>query len=270
MLGEINYSGGNFLKKKWFTVEEIDKDTFAISEYNHWEKAHSYLSIGNKIACLIDTGLGIGNIKQITDSLTDLPIKVITTHAHWDHIGGHSLFDNICVHENDVEWIRKGIPVPINNIKTNLVKGVRKELLPEEFDLKNYCIFKGEPRHILNDGEKINLGNRKLLVLHTPGHSPGHICLYERERGYLYTGDLLYKGTLYAFYPSTNPNDYYKSLKKISKLGKVDRILPGHNDINIKKGLITEARQAFEEIEEKGLLTHGSGLHEYNSLKIKL
>ncbi|QTL97543.1 MBL fold metallo-hydrolase [Iocasia frigidifontis] len=258
------------MKATWFTVEEVDNKTFAISEYNHWEKVHSYLILGNKIACLIDTGLGIGNIKQITDSLTDLPVKVITTHVHWDHIGGHSLFDNISVHENDVEWMRNGIPVPIDNIKINLVKGVRKELLPENFNINDYDIFKGEPRHILNDGEKINLGNRELLVLHTPGHSPGHICLYEKERGYLYTGDLLYKGTLYAFYPSTNPNDYYKSIIKISKLDYVDKILPGHNDIVVNKKLIIEIRQAFEELKEKDLLKHGSGLHEYSSFKIKL
>ncbi len=260
--------GGSILN--WFTVEEVDNETFAISEYNHWEKAHSYLILGDKRACLIDTGLGIDNIKQITDSLTNLPVKVITTHVHWDHIGGHSLFDNISVHEHDVEWMRNGIPVPINSIKNNLIKGVSKELLPKQFSLKDYGVFKGEPSHILKDNEKIDLGNRELLVLHTPGHSPGHICLYERGRGYLYTGDLLYKGTLYAFYPSTNPNDYYISIKKISKLDKINRILPGHNDININKELIAEVRQAFEDLKEKNLLKHGSGLHEYSCLKIKL
>lgn len=270
ILSELNIYGGNILKESWFTVEEVDNKTFAISEYNHWEKVHSYLILADKYACLIDTGLGIGNIKEITDSLTDLPLKVITTHVHWDHIGGHSLYDNISVHKNDVELMRNGIPIPLENIKKNLVKEVRKEVLPENFDLNNYYIFKGEPNHVLNDGEKINLGNRELIVLHTPGHSPGHICLYERECGYLYTGDLLYKGTLYAFYPGTDPNDYYKSIIKISKLDYVDKILPGHNDINVRKELIIEAKQAFEELKEKDLLKHGSGLHDYNNFKIKL
>ncbi len=79
----------------WFTIEKIDNNTYAISEYGHWEKMHSYLLIGKTYALLIDTGLGIGNIKKEVDLLTDLPVKVVTTHVHWDHIGGHSLFGDI-------------------------------------------------------------------------------------------------------------------------------------------------------------------------------
>ena len=76
----------------WFTVEQIDCNTFAISEYKHWEETHSYLLCGEKMAVLIDTGLGISNIRKIVDTLTQLPIMVITTHIHWDHIGGHKYF----------------------------------------------------------------------------------------------------------------------------------------------------------------------------------
>ena len=56
--------------KDWFTVEKIDNNTFAISEYKHWEETHCYLLCGNEKAILIDTGLGVENIKEITDSLT--------------------------------------------------------------------------------------------------------------------------------------------------------------------------------------------------------
>ena len=72
----------------WFTVEAIDRDTFAISEYKHWEETHCYLICGTEKAILIDTGLGVDNIKAVVDRLTDLPATAITTHVHWDHIGG--------------------------------------------------------------------------------------------------------------------------------------------------------------------------------------
>ena len=81
----------------WFDIEKIDCDTYAISEYRHWEETHCYLLCGTTSAVLIDTGLGIANIKKVIDSLTALPITVITTHIHWDHIGGHRYFDNIAV-----------------------------------------------------------------------------------------------------------------------------------------------------------------------------
>ena len=81
----------------WFTTEIIDKDTFAISEYRHWEETHCYLLCGTKKAILIDTGLGVANIKKVVDSLTSLPVTAITTHIHWDHIGGHKYFYMITI-----------------------------------------------------------------------------------------------------------------------------------------------------------------------------
>ena len=88
----------------WFTVETIDKDTFAISEYRHWEETHCYLICGTEKAVLIDTGLGIGNIKSVVDSLTSLPVMAVTTHVHWDHIGGHKYFENLAVHKAEKDW----------------------------------------------------------------------------------------------------------------------------------------------------------------------
>lgn len=77
----------------WFTIEQIDRDTFSISEYKHWEETHCYLLCGEKYAILIDTGLGVSNIRKIVDSLTKLPVMTVTTHVHWDHIGGHKYFE---------------------------------------------------------------------------------------------------------------------------------------------------------------------------------
>ena len=61
--------------------------------------------VGEKYAILIDTGLGVSNIRKIVDSLTELPVMAVTTHVHWDHIGGHKYFDNIAVHEAEKDWL---------------------------------------------------------------------------------------------------------------------------------------------------------------------
>ena len=90
------------MQYNWFTVEKIDAHTFAISEYKHWEETHCYLLCGTERAVLIDTGLGVANIKNVVENLTDLPIVVLTTHAHWDHIGGHKYFKDFAIHENEV------------------------------------------------------------------------------------------------------------------------------------------------------------------------
>lgn len=106
----------------WFTIEQIDCDTFSISEYKHWEETHCYLLCGEKYAILIDTGLGVSNIRKIVDSLTKLPVMTVTTHVHWDHIGGHKYFDNIAVHEAEKEWLSVRFPIPLQIVKNNLTR----------------------------------------------------------------------------------------------------------------------------------------------------
>lgn len=255
---------------KWFTVEKIDDSTFAISEYGHWEKVHSYLLLGNAYALLIDTGLGIGNIKNVVVTITDLPVKVVTTHVHWDHIGGHKLFDDISVHKDDSGWLENGLPIPDAAVKKSVIKEKFTVDPPKEFDINKYAVYRGKPGRILKDNDVIDIGSRKLKVIHTPGHSPGHICLFEEDRGYLFTGDLVYKGTLYAFYPSTDPVKFKNSIDKISSLKNIKRILPGHNDLNVPVSMIDEIKDAFEYMEKHGLLKQGNGLFEFMDFKIQI
>lgn len=255
---------------EWFTIENIDEATYAISEYGHWEKVYCYLLIGETSALLIDTGLGIGNIKNEIDKLTELPVTVVTTHVHWDHIGGHELFNEICVHKNDAEWLKNGIPVPLNVIKKNVIAEPFRKKPPIEFNIDNYKIYTGEPNRILSDNDIIDIGSRKLRVIHTPGHSPGHICLFEEGRGYLYTGDLVYKGTLYAFYPSTDPVLFKRSVDKISSLKGIKKILPAHNELNVQVDLINIIKKAFQNIEDKNMLKQGSGIFDFGEFNIHI
>ncbi len=255
---------------EWFTVQKIDEETYAISEYGHWEKVHSYLLIGKSEALLIDTGLGIGNIKNEVDKLTKLPVIVVTTHVHWDHIGGHSLFDNIYVHKNEAGWLSNGIPVPLNVVKANVASEPFTKKPPIQFNIENYEVYTGEPAEILNDNDIIDIGLRKIKIIHTPGHSPGHICLFEEEKGYLYTGDLVYKGTLYAFYPSTDPILFKESIDKVSNLKGITKMLPAHNELSIEVNLIDSIKNAFKDIEDKGMLKQGSGVFDFGEFKIHI
>lgn len=251
----------------WFTVENIDSDTFAISEYRHWEETHCYLLCGSKRAILIDTGLGIENIKKITDRLTALPILAITTHVHWDHIGGHKYFDHIAVHEFEKDWLSAGFPLPLQAVKRNLM--CRPCDFPDDFNIDSYQIFQGTPQMLLHDEDRISLGNRELVVIHTPGHSPGHCCFYEPERKYLYSGDLIYSGCLDAYYPTTDPQQFGQSVKKIQSL-EVNRILPAHHRLNISVDMIDRVEQAFQELAAKGKLAQGNGIFDFGDFQIHI
>lgn len=89
--------------KDWYTVEQLDEATFVISEYGHWEQTHCYLLIGHDRALLIDTGLGVGDIRRQVEHLTDKPVAAVATHIHWDHIGGHKFFPDFYAHEGEKE-----------------------------------------------------------------------------------------------------------------------------------------------------------------------
>ena len=251
----------------WFTVEKIDAQTFAISEYRHWEETHCYLLCGQDKSVLIDTGLGVSNIKRVVDRLTTLPVTVLTTHVHWDHIGGHGFFDRIAVHEAENDWINGSFPLSLNEVKEQLTK--LPCVLPEGFDLESYRIYQGEPQILLHDGDCFDVGGRTIRVLHTPGHSPGHCCFYEQERRYLYSGDLVYEGCLDAFYPSTDPLLFYQSVKRLMEL-EVSRVFPGHHKLAIPVSLIGEINEDFSQLERNGQLKQGNGLYDFGDVKIHI
>ena len=254
--------------ENWFTVEQIDNDTYAISEYKHWEETHCYLLCGTKEAVLIDTGLGVANIKTVIDGLTTLPVMVITTHIHWDHIGGHRYFDNIAVHEAEKDWLSVQFPIPLKLVKRNLMSGDKCDF-PFDFNVDEYQLFHGEPQQILHDGDMINLGDRSITVIHTPGHSPGHCCFYEPQRKYLYSGDLIYSGCLDAFYPTTDPKLFCQSVRKIRTL-EIKRVLPGHHQLNIPVSIIDEIEAAFTRLEKDGFLKQGCGVFEFGRFQIHI
>ena len=251
----------------WFTIEKIDDNTAVISEYKHWEETHCYVINGTERCLLIDTGLGVANILEQVKKLTDKPITAVSTHVHYDHIGGHRYFSDFYVHEAEIEWINGGFPLTTEQVRNFLIEEPCD--FPQDFNIDDYYLFEGVPSRVLHDDDTIELGGRSIRVLHTPGHSPGHICLYEQEKGYLYTGDLVYIGILFAYYPSTDPVAYMNSIKKLLSL-PVKRILPAHHDLDVPLSIIKDMDIAFTELYQSGKLKHGSGTFSYPGFGIRL
>lgn len=253
--------------ESWFTVERIDDATYAISEYVHYEHTHSYLLLGAQSALLIDTGLGVCDISRVVSTLTNLPVFAVATHAHWDHIGGHRHFPNFAVHEAERSWLEGEFPLPFSAVKAQLLK--EPCAFPNEFNAENYRLFSGTPHRVLKDLDVFDLGGRVVKVLHTPGHSPGHMCFYEPERGYLYTGDLIYLGCLDAYYPTTDPAAFARSAARVAKLS-VLRILPAHHALNVPLDLLERVDAAFCELAAKNTLHHGAGRFPFGDFQIHL
>ena len=252
--------------KPWFTINQIDSHTFIISEYRHWEETHCYLLEGDERALLIDTGLGICNIAQEVKKLTDKPVTAVATHIHWDHIGGHKYYPDFYAHEEELNWLSGGFPLSIDIIREMVINRCD---LPKGYDVNSYEFFQGPPTRILHDNDVIDIGGRVIQVLHTPGHSPGHMCFWEKERGYLFTGDLVYKDTLIAYFPSTDPQLYLKSLKRVAAL-PVKKVFPAHHSLDIQPEIIIRMRSSLTQLDLEGKLHHGSGTYNYGDWTIWL
>lgn len=250
----------------WFTIDQVDTDMYIISEYRHWEETHCYLLNGSVSSLLIDTGLGICNIRDEVMKLTNKPIIAVATHIHWDHIGGHAHFPDFYAHKDELNWLDGEFPLSSEQIKEMVVDRCD---LPEGYDVNDYEFFQGNPTRILSDGDEIDIGGRIIKVVHTPGHSPGHMCFWEENRKYVFTGDLVYKDTLFAYYPSTDPQAYLDSLEKIAELS-VGRIFPAHHSLDIQPEILKRMRNAFQELKAEGKLQHGTGICEYGDWAVWL
>jgi len=252
--------------KPWFTIDRLDDSSYILSEYRHWEETHCYLLCGRDRALLIDTGLGIRNIYEEVRALTGLPITAVATHIHWDHIGGHRYFPDFYAHSAELDWLSGHFPLSPDAVKAMVLDRCDP---PEDFRIADYQLFQGVPTRVLADGDAIDLGGRVLRVLHTPGHSPGHMCFWEEERGWLFTGDLVYLDTLLAYYPSTDPAAYLDSLERVAAL-PVQRVFPGHHSLDIRPEILIRMRDAFRGLKAEGKLHHGSGVQEYGDWAVWL
>ena len=179
-----------------------------------------YLVLGEERALLIDTGMGVGSIKEIVDELTALPVTVINTHGHPDHAGGNAEFAPalMCPAEFDVY----------------------EKMATKEFRIDDVSRMPGGDKAAaklqptgpapvpVEDGAVIDLGGRKLKVIYTPGHTHGSICVYDEKTGALFTGDNVQANTTTVReWNSATVEDLAESLKKVAALNPT-RILGGH------------------------------------------
>jgi glyoxylase-like metal-dependent hydrolase (beta-lactamase superfamily II) len=231
---------------EWFEVYLVGRDTYVIYEPGQYEEAISTLVIGGARAALIDTGCGISDISKVVDEITDLPVFVVNTHAHNDHIADNHRFKEIWMldHPWSVE-AQKGLP---NSEMAHLVaKGMVWKPLPKGFEKEMYVVSPFKVAHFFRDCEEIDLGGRMLEVIHTPGHTPDSCCFLDLSHRLFFTGDMFYTGGIYTYLNGGDIPTFIKSYRKmLTHYDKFDRLMPSHNEPYIEKELLIEVLKAVE------------------------
>jgi len=251
--------------QKWFEVYKLTEDTYAIYEPYQFEEAISYLTVGKEKAVVIDTGTGIGNLKQVVSELTDIHVSILNTHAHWDHVGSNYQFEDIALYNNSAGINKLRTGVDNATLQPSIIGESLWKPLPEGFVPKKWRIPPVEPTTLLEKGDIVDLGERTLEVIYTPGHSPDSICLLDKKNRILFSGDTFFPGPLYAFGEDVNIDQYIASIEKLkSRLDEYDYLSSGHNDPWVKSEVISRVADAFKEIMAgKGKYKEDNGIRRY-------
>jgi len=197
-------------------------ETIQINE-NTWrfEDGHVrfYLFCGTERAALIDSGMCTPDARQMAESLTNLPLILINTHADPDHISGNGAFDRFYMS-----------PAEESNYRNHNGKGT---LIP------------------VHEGDVIDLGCRPLRVIDIPGHTPGSIALLDENNRILVSGDSVQDGEIFMFGEHRNLDLYIQSLNHLSVYdGRYDEIYPMHGSFPVKPDLIPKLTAGAQEIRE--------------------
>lgn len=197
-----------------YKIEQLDERTWLIEEIDPAEtNVYMYLLAGSKGAVLIDAGLGGIPLAQICRERVPWLPTVVLTHGHFDHIGGTGFFDAVMLHEADREVYNEHARILRENYRSS----------PPAAPAAQLRYFTGEP--------EIDLGGRTLQLLHTPGHSRGSVCILDRERKWLFTGDTCCRDYVLLHMPgSTAVAVYAQSINRLLAAGdRYTLTWPGHH-----------------------------------------
>jgi len=212
----------------WFEVYKPAPGVYAIYEPHQSEEVISYLIVGKERALLFDTGMGISDIKKLAAELTTLPIVVLNSHTHNDHVGGNWQFDTI--YGMDTDFTRKNAKGSSEDAQAEIAPGEICGTLPKGFDAKSYATKPWTIARFLQGHDRIDLGERNLEVIATPGHTPDAVSLLDRANGLLFTGDTYYPAPIWLFRPETDLDAYAASIQHLAALApNLKLVLGAHN-----------------------------------------
>lgn len=183
----------------YFSVQDLGDGIYAIGEPRSDQQNFEYLILGKTRALLIDASDGTHDQARAVRSLTKLPVTVIPTHLHFDHLGGIAAWHDIAM-----------VDVPATRAD---VQGDTFRPSFYEYLAPHRPTFKVS--EWLKPGSEIDLGGRKLRVFYTPGHTPNSVSLYDAQTHRLFSGDYVYPTTLYAQLPGASLSAYQDTARQL-------------------------------------------------------
>lgn len=232
----------------------VTRDTIVVrKKVNDWlyilddvNSAFMYLIIGKEKALLFDTGYGFVPFRHLIDEVTDLPLTVVCSHGHDDHVLGCFQFDTAYIAEEDYSLCmsndneeQRGKQILARMGKTPDIDRLVDKEAYFATSLKD-CQFK-----FTKDGDIFDLGGITLRVYRLPGHTKGSIALYSPEKKALFTGDAMMSNHILVYAQSLEissaPQEFIRALSVLEKLD-VETVWPAHGNVPAGRELVADTR----------------------------
>ena len=180
-------------------------------------RCNIWLVGGRSRDLLIDSGSGLVSLCEQVPALSGRPLLAVATHCHFDHIGSHHEFAERAIHPLEAPYLAdpESKAILADPFATTEMFSA---LPPGGFEAASYEILPAPATRLIEDGDVVELGDRHFEVLHTPGHSPGSIALWEAASGVLFSGDTVYDGPLISDAWHSDLDDYVRSMERLLAL----------------------------------------------------
>ncbi len=203
----------------WYRVRRMEDDVTLIDEphVRPFYRCNVWHVRGRDRDMLVDSGMGVVSLREWVPLVTERGLTAVASHTHFDHIGCHHEFEDRAVHRAEA-----GILADPTRAATLAEPYVTDEIFdalpPSPYASADYRVRGAGATRLLEDGDVVDLGDRHFEVIHTPGHSPGGIALWEAASGILFSGDIVYDGPLIEDTYHADPVDYLASMIKLYDL----------------------------------------------------
>ncbi|MCR9150118.1 MAG: MBL fold metallo-hydrolase [Rhodobacteraceae bacterium] len=203
----------------WYRTRRLDDGVTFIDEpfIQEFYRCNIWHVRGRDRDMLVDSGMGVVSLREWVPLVTERPLTAVASHTHFDHIGCHHEFEDRAVHRAEA-----GILADPTRAATLADPYVTDEIFdrlpPLPYASATYGVAAAPATRLLDDGDVVDLGDRHFEVIHTPGHSPGGIALWEAATGILFSGDIVYDGPLIEDTYHANADDYFRSMVRLADL----------------------------------------------------
>jgi glyoxylase-like metal-dependent hydrolase (beta-lactamase superfamily II) len=203
----------------WYETQKMADDVTYIGEVfiKEFYRCNIWHVRGRDKGMLVDSGMGVVSLREHVAQVTEKPSIAVASHTHFDHIGCHHEFEERMVHIDESNILES--PTRENTLAEPYVEdSIFTKLPPYPYISTEYAVKAAPATRLLEDGDVIDLGDRHFTVMHTPGHSPGGIMLYEKSTQILFSGDTVYDGPLIVDAYHSDLPDFVDSMKRILDL----------------------------------------------------